>query len=160
MYLSFYCNVVCERELESEQRLQYIDSTFMAISVMSFSFSWCSTRGPGVQLSAECWLSLPHLVTNGSPKLLGVPRAPSARCGFPYHIWSLTSSDLQLTGGPEGPFGRVWLSLPHLVPNFVWSPTHLGSRGPLLLGSGFHYHTLSLTSLIPNCLTSCLDLVI
>ena len=70
----------------------------MAISVVSFSFSWCSTGGPGAQLSAECWLSLPHLVTNGSPNLLGVP------------------------------FGRLWLSLPHLVSNssdlqLVWSPT-------------------------------------
>ena len=64
--------------------------TVMAISVVSFSFSWFSTGGPGAQLSAECWLSLLHLVTNGSPKLLGVPRAPSARCGFPYHISSLT----------------------------------------------------------------------
>ena len=60
----------------------------MATSVVSFSFSWCSTGGLGAQLSAECWLSLPHLITNGSPKLLGAPRAPSAG-------W--------------------WLSLPHLV---------------------------------------------
>ena len=38
----------------------------MAISV-SFLFSWCcSTGGPGAQLSAGCWLPLPHLVTNGS----------------------------------------------------------------------------------------------
>ena len=43
-------------------------------------------RGP------HCWcgLSLPHLVTNGSPNSIG---------------------------GPEGPFDRVWLSLPHLVSN-------------------------------------------
>ena len=38
----------------------------MAISVVSFSFSWSSTGGPGTQLSAECWLSLPHLVSNFS----------------------------------------------------------------------------------------------
>ena len=38
----------------------------MVISVVSFSFSCCSTGGPGAQLSAECWLSLPHPVTNGS----------------------------------------------------------------------------------------------
>ena len=38
--------------------------------------------------------SLQHLVTNGSPKLLGVPRAPSAWSGFPYHISSITLSDL------------------------------------------------------------------
>ena len=33
---------------------------------VSFSFSWCSIGGPGAQLSAECWLSLPHLVSNSS----------------------------------------------------------------------------------------------
>ena len=38
----------------------------MAISVVSFSFSWCSTGRPGAQLSGECWLSLPHLVSNSS----------------------------------------------------------------------------------------------
>ena len=42
-------------------------------------------RGPAL---CWWWLSLLHLITN----------------------WSL-----KLTGGPEGPFGRVWLSLPHLV---------------------------------------------
>ena len=47
----------------------------------------CSTGGPGAQLSAECLLSLPHLVTNFS--------------GY------------QLIRGPKGPFIRMWLSLPH-----------------------------------------------
>ena len=39
----------------------------------------------------RCWLSLPHLVTNGSPNSIGGPKAPSAG-------W--------------------WLSLPHLVSDF------------------------------------------
>ena len=49
----------------------------------------CSTGGPGAQLSAGCWLSLPHLVTNGlvskltdflsSPSYIIVQRPPS--CG-------------------------------------------------------------------------------
>ena len=118
----------------------------MAISVVSFSFCWCSNGGPGAQLSAECWLSLPHLVTNGSPKLLVVPRTPSAGSGFSYHILSPTSlipnssgaprapsaglslphlisnsSGPQLIKGLKGPFGLVWLSLPHLVSNSVRS---------------------------------------
>ena len=38
----------------------------MAIGVVSFLFSWCSTVGPGAQLSAKCWLALPHLVSNSS----------------------------------------------------------------------------------------------
>ena len=58
---------------------------------VSFSFSWCSTGGQEAH-SAGCGLSLPHLVTNwsGPQTPSGVPRAPSAGCGFPYHILSLT----------------------------------------------------------------------
>ena len=52
-------------------------------------------RSPDSQLEARgslCWLSLLHLITNwsGLQTLSGVPRAPSAGCGFPYHISSLT----------------------------------------------------------------------
>ena len=68
MYLSLFLKgFVCERELETEQNCNILSPTLMAISLVSFSFFWCcSTGGPGAQLSAECWLSLPHLVTNGS----------------------------------------------------------------------------------------------
>ena len=61
----------------------------MAVNVVSFSFSWCSTGGPGVH-SAGCWLSLLHLISNfsGPQTPSGFPRAPSAGCGFPYHISS------------------------------------------------------------------------
>ena len=37
-------------------------------------------------------------------------------------LWSPNS-----IGVPEGPFGRVWLSLPHLVHNSVRSPTLTGT---------------------------------
>ena len=50
-------------------------------------------RSPDAQPEAHSvgsGLSLSHLVTNGSPNTIG---------------------------GPEGPFGLVWLSLPHLVSN-------------------------------------------
>ena len=80
MYLSLYCKVwkgysrfYCERELETKQKLQYFDPTIMAISVVSFSFSWCSTGGPG---------------------------AHSA--GFLYYILSATSLDPN-SSGPQGP---------------------------------------------------------
>ena len=43
------------------------------------------------------------------------PRAHSD--GFLYHILSATSLDPNSSGGPEGPFGLVWLSLPQLVSN-------------------------------------------
>ena len=43
---------VCERELETEQNCNILTPTLMAITVVCFSFSWCSTGGPGAQLSA------------------------------------------------------------------------------------------------------------
>ena len=71
--------------------------TLMAVNVVSFSFCWCSTGGPGVH-SAGCWLSLLHLISDFSG-----PQTPS--------------------GFPRPPLGRVWLSLPHFVYNSVWSLT-------------------------------------
>ena len=69
--------------------------TLMAVSVLSFLFSWCSTGGPEAH-SAGWWLSLLHLISIFSePQLI---RAPSL-------------------------FGLVWLSLPHLVYNSVRSLT-------------------------------------
>ena len=51
----------------------------------------------------------------------GGPEAHSA--GFLYHILLTTSLDPNSSGGPEGPFGLVWLSVPHLVSlsNCNWS---------------------------------------
>ena len=80
-----------ERELETKQNWNILTPTLMAVNVVSFLFSWCSTGGPGV-LSAGCWLSLLHLISIFSgPQLI---RAPS-------------------------PFGLVWLSLPHLLSNWL-----------------------------------------
>ena len=80
-----------------------LTSTLMAVNVVSFLFSWCSTGGPGAH-SAGWWLSLLHLISIFSgPQLI---RASS-------------------------PFGLVWLSLPHLVYNSVsssnwhWNSTQL-----------------------------------
>ena len=65
-------------------------------SALSFSFTWCSTGGPGAH-SAGWWLSLLHLISNFSgPQLNRGPQAPSAWCGFPYHILSITLSNLYL----------------------------------------------------------------
>ena len=93
----------------------------MAIRIVSFSFSWCSTGGPGAQLSAECWLSLPHLVTNGSPKLLGArgPLRPGVvfpTTSYQQLLWSPTHQGPQLIRGSKGP--SAGLSLPHLISNF------------------------------------------
>ena len=61
--------------------------TLMAVDVVSFSFSRCSTGSPETR-SAAWWLSLPHLISNfsGPQTPSGFPMAPSAGCGFPYHI--------------------------------------------------------------------------
>ena len=87
---------------------------FWPVSVVSFLFSWCSTGGPGAQLSAGWWLSLLHLITNFSGpqlssmflyhilssnssnlqlQLIRCPKAPSAWCGFTYHISSISVSN-------------------------------------------------------------------
>ena len=70
----------------------------MAVNVVSFSFSTCSTGGPGVH-SAGCWLSLLYLIRNfsGPQTPSGFPRAPSAGCGFPYHISSISISNSTAT---------------------------------------------------------------
>ena len=86
----------CERELETEQKLQYFDPTLMAVSVVSFSFSWCSIGSPRAHF-AGWWLSLLHLISNFSGP--------------------------QFIRGAPNPFGLVWLSLPHLVYNSVRSLT-------------------------------------
>ena len=86
-----YSRFACERELGTEQKLQYFDLHSYGRQT-SFSFSRCSTGGPGVH-SARCWLSLLHLIGNV--------------------LWSPNS-----IGVPEVPFGRVWLYLPHLI--YLW----------------------------------------
>ena len=65
----------------------------MAVNVVSFSFSRGTTGGLGAH-SAGWWLSLLHLISNfsGPQTPSGFPRAPSAGCGFPYHISSTTPS--------------------------------------------------------------------
>ena len=60
--------------METEHNCNILTSTLMAVSVVFFLFSWCSTGGPGVH-SAGCWLSLLHLISNFSG-----PQTPS---GFP-----------------------------------------------------------------------------
>ena len=92
---------VCERELKTEQNCSILIPTLMAISVVSFSFSWCSTGGPGAQLSAECWLSLPHLVTNGSglqtnwlPVFTELYNSSIAHSvSLEWHVWSSSSGN-------------------------------------------------------------------
>ena len=71
-----YSRFACERELETEQKLQYFDPKLMAVNVVSLSFSWCSTGGPGSTLLGDgffyCILSATSLV----PKLHRGSRGP------------------------------------------------------------------------------------
>ena len=83
---------MCERELETEQNCNILTPTLMAISVVSFSFSWCSTGGPGAQLSA----------------------------GFLYHILSPTP-DLQLTDFLSSPSYIIVQSPTQSLEWHVWS---------------------------------------
>ena len=94
-----YSRFACEREPETEQNWNILTPTLIAVNVVSFSFSWCSTGGHGVH-SAGCWLSLLHLISNLSGPQIpsGFPRAPSAGCGFPYHISSPSDSNSTATG--------------------------------------------------------------
>ena len=57
-----YSRFACERELETEQKLQYFDPTLMAVSVVSFSLDPNSSELQGP--FGLMWLSLPHLVYN------------------------------------------------------------------------------------------------
>ena len=95
----------------TKQRLQYIDPHSYGHQRCVFLFlQGCSIGGPEAH-SAGFGLSLPHLVTNGSPNSIG---------------------------GPEGPFGRVCLSLPHHVsnssylqlPDFLSSPSYIIVQSP------------------------------
>ena len=125
--LTLFVKFVCERELETEQNCNIVTPTLMAVSVVYFSFSRAAQPE-----------------SQGHSSLLDD--------GFLYCILSPTGLQNSI-GGPEVPFGRVWLSLPHLA-----SDVSSGPQAPP--PPGFLYHISSATSLDPNCLTSGLDRVI
>ena len=115
----------CERELETEQKLQYFDPhSYGRQRCVFLVLQGCSTGGPEAH-SVGWWLSLLHLISNfPGPQLIraprplrpdvaflttsrqnsvrsltatncnssGAPRAPSAWCGFPYHISYISGS--------------------------------------------------------------------
>ena len=94
MYLSLYCKgskrvtqgLRVKGSWRPNRNCNILISTLMAVNVVSFSFSICSTGGP---------------------------EAHSVGDGFLYCILSASSLDPNSSGLLEGPFGRVWLSLPH-----------------------------------------------
>ena len=91
----------------------------MAISVVSFSFSWCSIGGTGAHSAGflYCILSPTGLV----PKLHRGSRGPLLLVGgFPYHIFS-NSSDLQLTDFLSPPSYMIVQSPTQSLEWHVWS---------------------------------------
>ena len=73
--------------------LQHFDPHIMAVSVVSFSFSRAAqpeARRPS--LLGDGFLYCILSATSLDPNSSGFPRAPSAGCGFPYHISSITPS--------------------------------------------------------------------
>ena len=110
--LTLFVTFACERELKTEQNCNILTPTLMAISVVSFSFSRAAQ--PEAQRST----------------LLGA--------GFLYRILSPTGLVPKLHRGPKDPFGRVWLSLPHLISNsselqfadFLSSPSYIIVQSP------------------------------
>ena len=124
-----YSSFFCERELETEQNCNILTPTLMVISGVSFLFS-----------------------SAAQPEAQGLSFLLSA--GFLYHILSLTSLVPNSIGFPKGPFGRVWLSLPHLVSNwsdlrlsnFLSWPSYITVQRPLNLWNGmFNRHQAEIT---------------
>ena len=94
----FIGTFACERELETEQNYNILTPPplLWPVSVVSFSFSRAAqpeAQGPSSLLDD----------------------------GFLYCILSPTGLQNSI-GGPESPFGRMWLSLPHLL-RHLWYPT-------------------------------------
>ena len=87
-----YSRFACERELETEQKLLYFDLHSNGRQRCGFLVLLMLNRGPRGPL---CWV-------------LAFFTAP-----YQQLISNSNSS------GPQGPFGLVWLSLPHLVYNSV-----------------------------------------
>ena len=76
-------------------------------SRVSFSFSWTAQPSAwGPSLSGTCSRSIIFSPT-GLQTQSGVPRVPSAGWWLSLPHLVSNSSDLQLSGGPEGPFCRV-----------------------------------------------------
>ena len=94
-----YSRFYCERELETEQRLQHIDlHSSSGHRRVSFLFSWAAQPGAwGPSLSGTCSHS---------------------------SIFTPTGLVSKIAGSPEGPFCWVVAFSTTFCPQLIWSPTH------------------------------------
>ena len=93
----------------------------MAVSVVSFSFSRAAQpEAQGPTLLTFSTASYPQLVW--SPYSIGVPEGPFDRVwlSLPYLVYN--SSDLQLIRGPKGPLHRAFSITSYQ--QLLWTPTH------------------------------------
>ena len=94
-----YSKFACQRELETEQKLQYFDPNSYGRQRCVFLVLLMLNRGPWGPL---CWVlafltaSYQHLLRTPTHQCFS--RTPSAGCGFPYHISSITVSNSTATG--------------------------------------------------------------
>ena len=111
----------------------------MTVNVVSFLFFDAQPEpwGPLCWVLAFFTATYQHLLW--TPIQSGLLSAPSAGCGFPYHILSTSVSNstatplnwlVELIRAPS-PFSLMWLSLPHLVYNSFRSSTQLARRTQL-----------------------------
>ena len=100
IYLSLYLKgVVCERELETDQNYNILTPTLLAITAFLFRSPGLLNRGPG------------------GPASLGHVLIPASSLQL---VWSPTHLISKLSiGGLRAPAARCWLSLPHLVSNWL-----------------------------------------
>ena len=97
MFEKGYSRFTYERDLETEQKLQYSDPHSYGRQRCVFLVLLMLNRRPWCSL---CWV-LAFFTATYPQTPSGFPRAPSAGCGFLYHISSITPS-------PTGT-GTVWL---------------------------------------------------
>ena len=103
IYLSLYLDGLCVLEgVGDRTELQYIDPhSYGNQRCVFLVLQGCSTGGPGAQLSAGRWLSLPHLVTNGyglQTNLLPVftelyNSSIAHSISLEWHVWSSSSGN-------------------------------------------------------------------
>ena len=123
----FFERVVCEMELETEQRLQHIDPHSDGHNSVSFPFSWSAQPGAWEPSFSGTWSSFQHLLLQLQLLNRG-PEGPSAGYWFslPHLIsnWSEALNSNISIGVLRVPSAGCWFSLQHLMSNWLELPVH------------------------------------